>query len=100
MNADPKNGRRYQREQILEEGQLTWGGKTLTVDVLDLSTDQDRGEIRGFGVLVPTFLSVKEECLLQLDVTRYSGQYRCETVYCLDTGFGYRVGLSTQKTVG
>ncbi|MBF0185234.1 MAG: PilZ domain-containing protein [Magnetococcales bacterium] len=90
---DAKQQRRYQREQVLEEGTLTVGTSSYTVDVLDVSLDSDPCRIHGFGIMAPHQLMAKKSCLLQLNVTRYKGHYECEVVYCQDSGFGMRCGL-------
>ena len=98
MESYLKQQRRYVREQVLEEGTLTLTGKApLPVDILDVSFDQTQGEVRGFGLLTPTLLAPKKECVLRLPVSNYAGAYLCETVYSQDIGLGYRSGLSVQQ---
>ena len=92
-----KELRRYGREQILEEGILQVGEEKQSVDILDVSVDAPDGIVRGFGILASTRLSQKQECLLHLPTTGYSGHYLCAAVYCQDTGFGYRAGLMVRK---
>ena len=99
METTQKELRRYGREQVLEEGTLQVDGESLTVDVLDVSVDQPRGRVRGFGILAAIVLMPKRACQLHLPTSRHSGRYLCEAVYCQDTGFGYRSGLLVQKVL-
>jgi hypothetical protein len=96
---DVKQQRRYQREQVLEEGTLAINRRTLTVDVLDVALQPEQDTAHGFGVIAPTMLMVKKQCTLQLSAGRFAGRYECETVYCQETGFGVRVGLTVLQKV-
>ncbi|MBF0096922.1 MAG: hypothetical protein HQM04_00470 [Magnetococcales bacterium] len=96
---DVKQQRRYQREQVLEEGTLSINRRTLTVDVLDVALHPEQNSVHGFGLICPTTLMAKKKCTLQLSTGRYSGRYECETVYCQETGFGMRVGLTVLEKV-
>ncbi|MEO5354854.1 MAG: hypothetical protein H7835_16780 [Magnetococcus sp. XQGC-1] len=70
MNSEQKQLRRHAREQLLEEGLLTLEGRTVTVDILDVSFEQENGQVWGFGLLVPGVVSPQKACVLQLPVSR------------------------------
>ena len=89
--------RRFAREQILQEGTRSHGAKNQAVDILDVSIDQEKGVVYGFGVLAPIPLMASQECTLRFADSKYGGQYLCETVHYLDTGFGFRMGLFVKQ---
>ncbi|WP_130472850.1 hypothetical protein [Candidatus Magnetaquicoccus inordinatus] len=95
---DVKQQRRYQREQVLEEGKLTIQNRTMTVDVLDVSLQAELNKVQGFGIIAPHALMAKSRCTLHLPSSRYAGEYNCIAIYSQDTGFGMRIGLQVEAT--